>query len=305
MKELQKAILKCCDSSDPRFLAYRHPELNLPLAEKLRFLSPMKPAKDFDCRECNGWGKSSVVSFDEKDGSVSFYMSCSECGVTRLDPSELKRWTVNVETLMNRFTSVAGIQGQIATVIPQQLWHLGRIGNHPYIYARYSGEREFKALLPGLQQFPKATIVTASEYLAARLQRILPNRCIALELSATFLEDGSLSLDESLFEDTQSESTPKPRKRRGERAAKIELLEQAMKDHVVAAYDYLQDTANRGEIKLLPRPSQELLAKMTQMQQPDVSRCMNDPEGKILRLIWEKSQTLDGIHELARMFARK
>ena len=114
-----------------------------------------------------------------------------------------------------------------------------------------------------------------------------------------------MSLDKSVLEAAPPEAAKKTRKRRSERAAKIELLEQAMKDHVFAAYDYMQDTASRGEIKLLPRPSQELLAKMTQMQQHDVSRCMNDPEGKVLRLIWDKSQTLDGIHDLARMFARK
>ena len=111
-----------------------------------------------------------------------------------------------------------------------------------------------------------------------------------------------MSLDESLLEEQNPESAPKPRKRRGERAAKIELLEQAMKDHVIAAYDYMQDTASRGEIKLLPRPTQAMLGKMTKLSQKEVSRCLLDSEGKILRLLWEQSCTLDGIESLARMF---
>jgi len=158
------------------------------------------------------------------------------------------------------------------------------------------------ALVALLKQHPKATIVTATSRFMTKLQNQLPNRCIALELSATFLEDGSMEIDPSALEEIKAESAKQPRKRRGERTAKIELCERAMKDHVFAAYDYMLDTANRGEIKLLPRPSQAMLGKMTNLSQKEVSRCLKDKEAKILRLLWEKSCTLDGVESLARMF---
>jgi hypothetical protein len=77
-----------------------------------------------------------------------------------------------------------------------------------------------------------------------------------------------------------------------------------MKEHIFSAYDYMNHTASCGEIKLLPRPTQEMLAKMTNMEQPDVSRCLKDSEGKIFKMLWEKSQSLDGIHELAKILSK-
>ena len=60
----------------------------------------------------------------------------------------------------------------------------------------------------------------------------------------------------------------------------------------------------RGEIKLLPRPTQKMLAKLTNMHEREVSRCLKDSEAKILRLLWEQSDTLEGIESLARTFRR-
>jgi hypothetical protein len=77
-----------------------------------------------------------------------------------------------------------------------------------------------------------------------------------------------------------------------------------MKEHVFAAYDYMLDTAGRGEVKLLPRPTQKMLGKMTNMHEREVSRCLKDSEAKILRLLWEQSCSLDGIESLMRTFRR-
>jgi len=304
MQKLLNCILMYCDSMRPEVIAYRLPDIPLEQGEQIGLLIPMAQADRLSCRHCSG-GNSLLTSFDDKDGNIVYGILCAECGAERIDVSELRRWRVHYEELGWRFAKAAKVQGEMTPIICNQAWHLGRRGNHSYIFVRYAGDSQLAALIALLKQHLKATIVVATSRFMTELQNQLPNRCIALELSATFSEDGSMILDESALGDNQSETAKKPRKRRGERAAKIELLEQAMKDHVFAAYDYMKDTAGRGEIKLLPRPSQELLAKMTQMQQPDVSRCMNDSEGKILRLIWEKSQTLDGIHELTRMFARK
>ncbi|MCL2623876.1 MAG: hypothetical protein FWD31_09435 [Planctomycetaceae bacterium] len=305
MQKSLKAFLKRCDTSEPEFIGYYSHGIDLDMGERFGYLLPQEPVEDLLCQECYGRGESLLTDYIHPDGSEGFAIYCAFCGLVPIKNSDLKQWRVHAESFAKSFIHAMKIQGQISTIIPDQLWYLGRRGNRQYVFARSLGMQMQEGLMAALSKYPKATIVTASESLMSHLQKTLPNPCIALACVASLNEDGSLSLDESLLEEQSPESTQKPRKRRGERAAKIELLEQAMKDHVIAAYDYMQDTASRGEIKLLPRPSQELLAKMTQMQQPDVSRCMNDPEGKILRLIWEKSQTLDGIHELARMFARK
>ena len=306
MQKSLKAFLERCDASVPEFIGYYTQGIDLELGERLGFLIPQEPVEGLTCRGCYGRNGCELGSYiDRQNSSEIFAIFCADCGIVPLKHSDLKRWRVNAEMFAKAFTETMQIQGQISTIIPEQLWHLGRRGNRQYVFARYSGERMQEGLMSALSQYPKATIVTASHFLISRLQKALPNPCIALASVATLNHDGSLSLDESTLEMCGSEPVKRSRKKRGERSAKIEQLEQALKEHVIAAYDYMIDSFECGEIKLLPRPTQELLAKMTKMRQHDVSRCMNDPEGKILRLLWEKSQTFDGIREMARMFSRK
>ena len=304
MQKSLKTFLERCDMSVPEFIGYYSHGVDLDMGERFGYLLPQEPVEDLICQECYGRGESMLTDYiDRRDGSKGFAIYCAFCGLVPIEKSDLKRWRVHAESFAKQFAKAMKIRGQISTILPDQLWYLGRRGNRQYVFARSLGMQTQEGLMAALSKYPKATIVTASESLMSRLQKSLPNpSCIALACVASLHEDGSLSLDESVFEDISSEATPKPRKRRGERTAKIELLERAMKDHVITAYDYMQDTADRGEVKLLPRPSQEMLGKMTNLSQKEVSRCLLDSEAKILRLLWEQSCTLDGIESLARMF---
>jgi hypothetical protein len=306
MQKSLKTFLERCDAPVPEFIGYYTHGIDLEMGERFGFLLPQEPVDDLICQECCGRSDSLLTNFvDKQSGQDTYAIYCTGCGVVPVQKADLQRWRVHAVSFAKAFAIAAQIQGQMSAIIPEQLWHLGRRGNRQYVFARYSDGRMQEGLMSALLQYPKATIVTASQFLMSRLQKSLSNSCIALASAATLNHDGSLSLDESTLEMCGSEPIKRSRKKRGERSAKIEQLEQALKEHVIAAYDYMIDSSQRGEIKLLPRPTQELLAQMTKMQQHDVSRCMNDPEGKILRLLWEKSQTFDGIHELARMFARK
>jgi len=303
MQKLLKSILNYCDLRRPEVVTYKLPGINLELGEQIGLLIPMEPTDRLSCRQCSG-GNSLLSTFHDKDGSIGYAVLCGECGGTRIEESELRRWRVHYEELGRRFAKAAKIQGEMTPIVCNEAWHLGRRGNHPYIFARYAGDDKLITLVALLKQHPKATLVTATSRFMTKLQNQLPNRCVALELSATFLEDGSMVIDSSLWEEVKPDTSKSPRKRRGERTAKTEQLERAMKDHVFAAYDYLQDTAGRGEIKLLPRPTQKMLAKLTNMHEREVSRCLKDSEAKILRLLWEQSDTLEGIESLARTFRR-
>ena len=303
MQKLVNCILDYCDWRKPEVIAYHFPDIDLERGERIGLLIPMEPTDRLWCRECSG-GNSLLSTFHNKDGSIGYAVLCGECGGTRIDESDLRRWRINDEELGRRFAKAAKIQGEVTPIICNQAWHLGRRGNHPYIFVRYAGDYQLIALVALLKQHPKATIVAATSRFMTKLQNELPNRCIALELSVTFLEDGSMEIDPSVLEEQKPDPSKSPRKRRGERTAKTEQLEHAMKEHVFAAYDYMLDTASRGEVKLLPRPTQEMLGKLTNMHQREISRCLKDPEAKILRLLWEQSATLDGIESLVRTFRR-
>jgi hypothetical protein len=300
MQKLLKCILDYCDIRKPEVIAYHLHDIDLERGERIGLLIPMEPTDRLWCRQCSG-GNSLLSSFHNKDGSIGYAVLCGECGGTRIDESELRRWRIHSEELGRRFAKAARIQGEITPIINDQAWHLGRRGNHPYIFVRYAGDYQLVALVALLKQHPKATIVAATSRFMTKLQNELPNRCIALELSATFSEDGSMEIDPSVLEEAKPDPSKSPRKRRGERTAKTEQLEHAMKEHVFAAYDYMLDTAGCGEVKLLPRPTQAMLGKMTNLSQKEVSRCLLDPEAKKLRYLWDNSLTVDGIESLAQM----
>jgi hypothetical protein len=45
----------------------------------------------------------------------------------------------------------------------------------------------------------------------------------------------------------------------------------------------------------LERPSQKDLASLCELTETDVSRCLKDPEARLLRLLWETASDLDRI----------
>ena len=194
MQKLVNCILKYCDLKRPEVITYRLPDINLELGEQIGLLIPMEQTDRLSCRHCSG-GNSILTSFNDKDGGIGYGILCAECGAERIDASELRRWRVHCEELGRRFAKAAKIQGEMTPIICDQAWHLGRRGNHSYIFARYTGDDMLIALVALLKQHPKATIVTATSRFMTKLQNQLSNRCIALELSATFLEDGSMEID--------------------------------------------------------------------------------------------------------------
>lgn len=88
---------------------------------------------------------------------------------------------------------------------------------------------------------------------------------------------------------------------RGARAANIEKIEKAMEAHLIAARDHACSLKDRGkEPVLLPRPEQKDIATLTGLTTTDVSRCLNDPRAKVLKILWETAESLDGVLSFKR-----
>jgi len=88
---------------------------------------------------------------------------------------------------------------------------------------------------------------------------------------------------------------------RGTRAANIEKIEKAMEAHLIAARDHACSLNDRGmEPVLLPRPEQKDIAKLIGLTTSDVSRCLNDPRAKVLKILWGTAESLDGVLSFKR-----
>jgi hypothetical protein len=61
------------------------------------------------------------------------------------------------------------------------------------------------------------------------------------------------------------------------------------RDHAFARRD------QTGEAELLPRPTQKALGKRVGLSESGVSRCLNDPVARELRIYWETALDLDQI----------
>jgi hypothetical protein len=93
----------------------------------------------------------------------------------------------------------------------------------------------------------------------------------------------------------------KPAPMRGTRAANIEKLEKELEKHLLAARDHAHSLRDRDlDPVLLPRPLQKELAQRTGLTAPDVSRCLQDPRAKLLRILWDTAQSLDDVMRFKR-----
>ncbi|HSQ58005.1 MAG TPA: hypothetical protein VLM40_19935, partial [Gemmata sp.] len=85
-------------------------------------------------------------------------------------------------------------------------------------------------------------------------------------------------------------------RKREERARKIEILVQEVREHLKAARDTAQFRRELGQIPaLLKRPSQKELAKRCRLTESDVSRCLKDPEAGLLRVLWDAAGDLEQV----------
>ncbi|MFA9478065.1 hypothetical protein ACERK3_07115 [Phycisphaerales bacterium AB-hyl4] len=78
-------------------------------------------------------------------------------------------------------------------------------------------------------------------------------------------------------------------------AANMAKVVAAVKAHIKTAKDHADETGARGEAKLLPRPTQEQLAKLAEVHPSTVSRCLRHKDGGVLRLLWRTANDLQEI----------
>ncbi|NIA07160.1 MAG: hypothetical protein GWP14_05930 [Actinobacteria bacterium] len=93
----------------------------------------------------------------------------------------------------------------------------------------------------------------------------------------------------------------KPVPMRGTRSANIEKLEKALERHIKSSRDYAHTAKQQGRVpKLLPRPTRTVLGKQVGLSPSQVSRCMNDPRARLLKLLWHTADSLEDVMKYKR-----
>ena len=129
--------------------------------------------------------------------------------------------------------------------------------------------------------------------IATELHELGVNECI----SKPFNEARPLV---SVIEDALVGSPGQPQKsrmkKRASRAAAIDSIKQALREHLRVARKHALALLDRGEdMELLPRPTQQQLASELKLSASSVSRAINDPSDKEIRILWDIATDLNQV----------
>lgn len=303
MSPLLKKVLSRWESNPPVISAEEAFGVLQPIFASLRSHSILRPTSSsaaFTCTECGE--RCRVTHISDKAGDLHGYIHCRDCGIVAVPPHALERWELDAPGFLT--TAFRDIQLAIHERVARHLWQVGKAhwaGRTREVWFARSFRRDaVSAVTQVLASRPKAILFAPTELGAGRWQEITPNLTLALESTLT-LANGSISfdaeyvagrlVDAGLGPDTM---TSRPTKKRGDRAANIESLRKEMIEHLRAARDRAFDTREQtGEPELLPRPTQKALGERVGLSEPDVSRCLRDPEARELQLYWKTALDLD------------
>ncbi len=253
--------------------------------ERAGIMTPYSPRDLADCPECDEPWEIEVLNIKGKD---ELFCVCPEHGLSPVDPLVLRRWRLHLGPILDRFVEIMGIKGTRTQIVPDMVWKLGRQGRRDFIFVKYCWEEHLKATTAELIKHPKTVLVTITPESAARLSITLPNRKFSLVETTRYDPVETLVVDLEKIEAMIGEDEKKDLKtipRRTVRIANIERLVAELKEHYRASKDHYFAVG-----RLLPRPTQAELARRTGLRQNDVSRCMSDPDAKILQLLWQECE---------------
>ncbi len=266
-------------------------------------LRAISPASSLPCLGCGGEHVGEVVFLTDPDsGNVHAYLPCPTCGPSSIPSAALRRWRVDIERLVE--VIFAGVVSTLRLVPVQagRLWRVGRMpgpgGECAVFFGRNLHCADTAEILERAR-IPTRAVVFAPWYIPAQSGNgtnplVLP--LIPVVSSAT----GAIHFDQqqvsdSLLEWSEVRADPgkRPPRKRASRAVDIAALIKEMQQHLRAARDYAFSQGDPP--RLLPRPSQDELARRIGASQWTVSRCLSDPEARELHFLWELSVDLDRI----------
>lgn len=303
MSPLLKKVLSRWESNPPVIVAEEASGGLQPIFASLRnqsILRPTSSSSGFTCTECGE--RCRVTHISDQAGDLHGYIHCRDCGIVSVPAHALERWELDAPGFLAAV--FRDIQLAIQERVARHLWQVGKAhwaGRTREVWFARSFRRDaVSAVTQVLASRPKAILFAPTESGASRWQEITPNLTLALESTLT-LANGNISFDTDYVEGRLVDAglgpdatASRPTKKRGNRAANIELLRKEMIEHLRAARDHAFDTREKtGEPELLPRPTQKALGELVGLSEPDVSRCLRDLKAKELQLYWNTALDLD------------
>ncbi|HYH63972.1 MAG TPA: hypothetical protein VD866_04670 [Urbifossiella sp.] len=269
----------------------------------LGILRELRPAEFTTCTGCGEVAR--VVRLTTAGGVTTLRGTCRECGPILVEPDALRRWEVDVPALLGRVAAAAGVRSGLEAVVPGRLWYVGtaRWAGRPrqVYFARAVFGPPRAAVAAALGPHPRAVVLHPTER-AGRAWAATPNPGVGLD-AVVAAGPAGLAFDVTAVEARLSDSEPvatpgesDPQPRRGVRLANIELLVKEVREILRAAReDMYARLAMGGPAELLPRPTQKALGERVGLSESDVSRCLADRAGALLKHLWAAVLDIDQV----------
>ena len=129
--------------------------------------------------------------------------------------------------------------------------------------------------------------------IATELHELGVNECISKPLDD---RRPLLGVIESVLSPNTVQPLKKTTRKRASRAAAIDAIKQALREHLRAARDHayaLREHDNPA--RLLPRPTQQQLARQLRLSASSVSRAINDPSDIEITVLWSAANELEQV----------
>ena len=274
----------------------------LDILEKKKYLIPIGDLMAISCPTCYGTGD--IVWTEIKGRGNIPFASCVECGIYEVNPKRLRYWNIRLEVILERLVERLELRGGIQVHVPNLLWRLGRKKNREYLYIRRYDPEERRMFRNELSKMPKAILITGTKPILEDVRFDHDHTSFSLEGVARLDEQCELVIDFEVLQDIIgveeipdkiSKAAPPPK--RSKRTANTEKLVNELKQFLKDAREHALATAKRDDIKTLPRPTKEELAKRIGVSPSAVSRCFSEDtsNAKLLNLLWEQANDLKSI----------
>ncbi len=228
------------------------------------------------------------------------YRCCSECGPEEISPDDLRTWEVDFTKIL--FDVAAAMDMDIPREdLPGISWSFGRRSRKNIYYLQSPFNEHERMIRKRYEDCPGTVFLVSTAHRAQECEKIYDLPIISITRYISYI-DSKICFDNERFMEKlneQMESCPRQNAKQRRRLDKIDKLTEILKEFVVRNLDYIRETSQRGNVDVLPRPTQAFLARASGMSQQEVSLCLKDNEkGMTLRFIWENLLTVEGTERL-------
>lgn len=296
-------IWRCADSPSPALVLEDLEAISQSDLDRLMGLGLVKQAVTATHVVCDACAEGHVEEVDRilyPEHVTRFFITCPENGRVEVPRERLMQWAVDYLPLFLSLSSALSASTGVTQVLPGRVWNLGRAalaGKSRTIWAaRGLAWPDATQLVDVLPKGRSPVIFFLGQPPDGNLLQIPCESVIELRTVISLCDKGIAvdvdGIERQLVVEIAEVAKKKPKKR-ASRAATIDAIKKALREHLRAARDHAFNARDRGHgSALLPRPSQKQLAAQLNIHESSVSRAISDPSDKEIAILWEIANDL-------------